>query len=181
MFKQIFSFIFIVGVIGSFFAFNVFAEEKGVNIFQEPRRLPTSSIIDEDGKAHKLSDFKDEFVVAIFWERNCLPCIRQLKSLNGFYHGIQGKNIRLLLISSENDWKDTFEQKKFLERMGAKDVPFYIDRNAQVAADLGIFTSPHTVLINAKGEEIGRIRGSAKWDDPRVIKYIEELKEKYAF
>ena len=48
-----------------------------------------------------------------------------------------------------------------------------------LAEDLGIFTSPNTVLINRKGEEIGRIRGSIDWDDDDVIEYIYKIKAQH--
>ena len=58
----------------------------------------------------------------------------------------------------------------------APDLPFYTDKDGKLAAAFGVFTSPHTVLFNKKGQEIGRIRGSAEWNDPRVIEYIYKLK-----
>lgn len=53
---------------------------------------------------------------------------------------------------------------------------FYVDKKGDLSADLGIFTSPNTVLINRHGKEIGRIRGSVEWDDDEVIEYIYKIK-----
>lgn len=153
--------------------------EDMVNIYKTPRSVPVHKIIHQSGRNYLLSDFKGEFVVAVFWSRDCGPCVAELRSLNEFYKITQNKGIRLLLISENEKWKNVAEQKKFLKKYGAPDVEFYVDEYGQVASDLGIFTSPHTVLINTKGEEIGRIRGSADWSSRKVIKYIEELKEKY--
>lgn len=153
--------------------------EKGVNIFAQPRRLPESTITDQYGRSHKLSDFKGEFVVAVFWSRDCPPCIKELRSLNGFYNQVKNNGVRLLLISPSQNWASTAEQQRFLRRFGAGDVDFYVDNSGQAASALGIFTSPHTVLINKNGEEFGRIRGSAQWDDRQVIEYIYQLKAKY--
>lgn len=83
------------------------------------------------------------------------------------------------MISNNSEWKNTAEQRRFLNKYKAPDLDFYTDNSGQVAADLGIFTSPHTVLINTQGQEIGRIRGSADWSRPAVIKYIRDLKEKH--
>lgn len=156
-----------------------YSAEKGVNIFQYPRHLPESRIVDQNGKSFRLSDFKGEFVVAVFWSRDCPPCIRELRSLNGFYNQVKNNGVRLLLISPSQNWASTAEQQRFLRRYGAGDVDFYVDSGGQTAANLGIFTSPHTVLINKNGEEFGRIRGTAQWDDRKVIDYIYELKAKY--
>lgn len=153
--------------------------KDSVNIYDKPRPAPAHKIIHESGKNYRLSDFKGDFVVAVFWSRDCGPCLAELKSLNGFYKAVKGNGVKLLLISPNEEWATVAEQKRFLKRYGAPDVDFYVDENGAVASDLGIFTSPHTVLINKSGEEIGRIRGSAKWDSDDVIEYIYQLKAKY--
>lgn len=153
--------------------------EENVNIYAKPRRLPDYSLTHQSGKNFKLADFSGEFVVAVFWSRDCVPCIRELRSLNGFHKETQGTGVKLVLISPDDEWNSTVQQKKFLRRYGAPDVDFYVDKGGRLAAALGIFTSPHTVLVNKKGEEIGRIRGSAKWDRDDVIEYIYQLKAKH--
>ena len=45
--------------------------------------------------------------------------------------------------------------------------------------DFGVFSYPHTVMVDQSGEEIGRISGSVDWDDDDVIEYIYKLKAKY--
>lgn len=155
--------------------FHVKAED-GVNIYAKPRALPEHRIMHQSGVPYKLTDFKGDFVVAVFWSRDCGPCIKELKSLNGFSNAVAGNGVRLILISPAKEWRSVTEQRRFLKRYGAPDVDFYIDNNGDLASDFGIFTSPHTVLINKKGEEIGRIRGSAQWDDDKVIEYIYKLK-----
>ncbi len=175
MFKRIFAIVLILTVFqicGSF-------AKDAVNIYSKPRQVPIHKIIHESGKSYLLSDFKGKFIVAVFWSRDCGPCIAELKSLNTFYNKTKDSTIKLLIISDNEEWKSVIEQKRFLKRYGAPDLEFYVDEHGQVSSDLGIFTSPHTVLINTKGEEIGRIRGSADWGDEKVIKYIKNLQEKY--
>lgn len=152
---------------------------QNVNIYKKARKTPARVFMHESGQRLSLSDFKGDFVLAHFWSRNCGPCVRELKNLNRFYKDMSNKGIRLVLISSSGEWKTPNEQKRFLKKYGAPDVPFYMDQKSSLADDFGIISRPHTVLINAKGEEIGRIRGSAKWDDPRVEKYIYKLKSIY--
>jgi len=154
------------------------AKQDPVNIFAASRDVPKTEITDEDGKKHHLSDFKGEFVVAVFWSRNCGPCIKELADLNTFYKAGLNEGIHLLLISPESEWKSAIEQKQFLKKYGADDIRFYTDKKGQLAADFGIFSSPHTVLINQNAQEIGRIRGRAKWADERVLAYIKKLKNK---
>ena len=159
-------------------SFSVEAKRDAVNIFAEARDVPKRQIVHESGKAYRLCDFKGEFVVAVFWSKTCGPCIKELKDLNTFYQNALPENIRLILISPKSEWKSSLEQRLFLKKFGAPNVEFYTDKKGKLASDFGIFTSPHTVLINEDAQEIGRIRGTAKWADKRVLEYIKGLKKK---
>ncbi len=161
----------------SVFALGGWGYSDPVNIYPEPRTLPDRAVYrhTEDGKAYKLSDFADQFVIANFWSRHCTPCIRELDDLNEFSKKVSENGIKVVIISPASEWTGTEEQKNFLERFRAPDLDFYVDKQGDLSADLGIFTSPHNVLIN-KGKEIGRIRGAADWDDEDVIEYIYKIK-----
>ena len=151
------------------------AKESAVNIFAASRDVPTRKITHESGKEYTLADFNGQFVVAVFWSRNCGPCIKELKDLNVFYKKGLENNIRLILISPSSEWNSSLEQRLFLKKYGGNDLEFYTDKKGNLAADFGIFTSPHTVLIDEDSQEIGRIRGKAKWADKRMITYIKSL------
>lgn len=148
-----------------------------VNIYSEPRVLPDRAIYryTEDGEAYKLSDFEEEFVIANFWSRHCMPCLRELDDLNEFSKKVGENGIKVVIISPASEWQGIEDQQKFLERYHGQDLDFYVDKKGDLSADLGIFTSPNTVLVN-KGKEIGRIRGAADWDDDDVIEYIYKIK-----
>lgn len=155
------------------------AMAKGINIFAYPRETPLIPIYNPYGGEVKLSDFKGDFVLAIFWSRHCVPCIKELDDLNNFVLKTKDTGIKAILISKAEEWNNAEEQQKFLKKFKAQDVEFFVDKNGKLTDEFGIFTSPHTVLINKKSEEIGRIRGSVDWDDNDVIEYIYKLKSEY--
>lgn len=163
-------------LLGFFLVTGASARERNVNIYDEGRPVPETPVYDRSGQAVYLTDFKDNFVMAVFWSKNCRPCIRELDDLNGFYNKTKNNGIVLLLISPEEDWETAFEQQQFLKRFGAPDLPFYVDKKGKLAGDFGIFTSPHTVLIDTNSQEIGRIHGGADWDSDAVIEYMYRIK-----
>ena len=152
-----------------------------VNIYEEPRQLPARTMFHytETGKEYKLSDFKDNFVIAVFWSRHCVPCLRELKSLNAYASKVAGNGIKVVIISPASEWILPDEQQKFLTSHHADKLDFYVDKKGDLSADLGIFTSPNTVLINKKGEEIGRIRGAVEWDNNDVVEYLYKVKAQH--
>ena len=159
------------------FALRAFSKQDAVNIFADSRDVPETYITHESGRDYKLSDFNGNFLVVVFWSKTCGPCIKELRDLNTFYNAALKEGIRLILVSPEKDWKSTLEQKKFLKKYGAANVEFYTDKKGKLASDFGIFTTPHTVLVDEQSQEIGRIKGTAKWADKRVLDYIKKLKK----
>ncbi len=161
-----------------FAASSVLAEEKNVNVYSIPRAVPESEIYNRVGKPYKLSGFKGKFVLAVFWSRTCGPCIRELDDLNEFHNKTKDNGIKLVLISPAGEWGSKDEEKAFLEKRGAPDVDFYNDKRGALASDLGIFSFPHTVMVNKHGEEIGRIKGAAEWGNDEIVEYIYGIKAK---
>ena len=160
-------------------SFSLQAKEDSVNIYKIPRAMPKLDIVNEQGQSISLKKFKGNFVLMIVWSKNCTPCVKELDNLNGFVNKTKSDKIKVIMLSSDKEWNSASEQRLFVNKFKGQDLDLYTDRKGQMAEALGIFTSPHTVLINSKGEEIGRIRGSAEWDNDKVIDYIKQIKEKH--
>lgn len=160
------------------YCFNAFAKDA-VNIFDLPRQMPKREIISESGKKVKITDFQGDFVLLVVWSRHCTPCVKELDNLNGFVNKTKNDGIRVIMLSPDHEWKNMAEERQFVNKFDAPDLEIYNDIDGKLAEDLGVFTSPHTVLINKKGEEIGRIRGSAEWDSDEVIEYIYKIKAQH--
>lgn len=160
-------------------SFSVQAREEAVNIYAVARDMPEREIINEQGKKIKLSHFKGNFVLLMIWSRNCVPCIKELDNINTFVNKTQNSGIKIIMLSPNTEWSSLEEQRNFVNKFKAPNLDLYMDIDGKLAEDLGIFTSPHTVLINTSGQEIGRIRGAAEWDDDKVIKYIKNIQEQY--
>ena len=124
------------------------ASEKGVNIYGAARDVPSKAVYGEAGNRVRMDDFKGDFVLAVFWSRYCVPCIRELESLNEFARQTKNDGIRVILISPKEEWQGGFaEQRRLLSKYGAPDLETYVDDKSDLAAAFGIFSSPVTVLI----------------------------------
>lgn len=165
-------------ILGIVFSSAALAKKDVVNIYEQPREVPPFTLYHSSGKRYKLSDFKGEFVLVVFWSKKCAVCIRELDDLNNFSNMVRDNGIRVIAVSPSTEWRDTLETKRFLERYGAPDLEVFLDENGDMAASFGIFATPHNVLINRKGQEMGRIRGGADWDSKEVIEFMYNLKAK---
>ncbi len=153
---------------------NVYAENE--NIYDMPRVPPKTPIFDSYGKSYNLTSFKGEFVVAVFWSRYCAPCLKEMDDLGNFAKQTEYDGIKVILISPEAEWSSAESRRKVLEKYGAGNIEDFVDKKGDLASDMGIYRTPHTVLLNVKGEEIGRIGGSADWDSDKIVEYIYKIK-----
>lgn len=158
--------------------FYSFAKENNVNIYDEPRDMIQRPFYGFGGKKFQASDFKGHFTMFVFWSKHCSPCVKELDELNAFaLKANQEKNIQVVPVVLEAEWNDWQESKDFMSEYRAPDLDSFLDRKGDFAADLGIFRMPHTVLVNKKGQEIGRIRGAVEWTNPKVIEYMYDIIE----
>lgn len=153
--------------------------KNGLNIFQYPREAPQDKFYNQYGGKVSLSDFKNQFVILVFWSRYCVPCIKELDNLNNFYNKTKKNGIKVMIISRMEEWKNLDELRKFLKKYDAEDLDFYLDEKSKLTESFGIFAYPHTVLLNKAGQEIGRIRGAVIWDDKEVIEYMYKIKAQH--
>lgn len=157
----------------TFICFNASAK---TNIFAYPREVPSSPVFDRHGRSFRLKEFAGDFLLLIFWNKSCIPCLRELDNLSNFVSKTNNKGIRVIMVSPHEDWSFENEQQTILKKYGGLNLETYTDKNSALATDFGIFSSPHTVLVNADSMEIGRIRGALDWDDEDVIEHILRIK-----
>ena len=166
-----------VSTLLSLMIFPVFARENPVNIFPQPREIADRYIFHNiSGKKVKLSDFKNKFTLAVFWSKHCSPCLKELPSLNNFYHSMSDEGFHVILVSPASEWVSSAEQEKFLQKYKAPDIDSFVDVEGDVMADMGIVSFPRTIMINKNGRQYGYIRGKIDWDDEKVIEYFREQK-----
>ena len=153
-----------------------YSKEDSVNVYQMPRSVVKTKLYDPYGKAYLLDSFKGEFVMAVFWSRYCAPCIKELSSLSNFAKMTENDGFRVIIISPAEEWRSAEEQARLLSKYNAEGLEFFVDKKGELGSALGIFKTPHTVLINREGQEIGRIKGAADWDSDKVIEYMYKVK-----
>lgn len=149
-----------------------------INLFEKPRFVPALSFYGDSGKAYRLSDFNSDMLVAVVWSRTCGPCLEDLRRLGEFVETVQKYGIEVILISPEKEWKTMDEKRTFLRRMKAGNMVSFNDKNNRFKDGMGVSVTPTAIVVNKDGEEVAQITGSVKWNDPKVIDYMVELKKK---
>ncbi|MGQ0675504.1 MAG: TlpA disulfide reductase family protein [Rhodospirillales bacterium] len=139
-------------------------EMKDFTLAKPPRAAPPLSFTDMEGRELSLADFKGKLVVINLWATWCAPCIKEMPSLDRMNARLAGQGLALLAISQDKGGAKVVAP--FLERLGLKSLPVYLDAKGAVQRALGVRGLPTTVVIDAEGRELGRFEGDANWDGP---------------
>ncbi len=134
------------------------------------RPVPAIPFIALDGTEHTLADFRGRVVALNFWATWCGPCIREMPSLDRLQAALGGDDFTVVLMSQDRNGETLVPP--FLARLGLEHLTSYLDPTFPLFRAMGGRGLPTTILIDADGNEIGRIAGAAEWDTPEALALI---------
>ena len=70
--------------------------------------------------------------------------------------------------------------RQFFAEIDIKHLSLYIDFSGKAAGTLKAVGLPTTLLIDREGREIGRLVGSAEWDTPAMLAFLQRYVSKKA-
>jgi thiol-disulfide isomerase/thioredoxin len=120
------------------------------------------------GDFRKLSELRGKPLIINVWASWCGPCRAEMGSLERLSRRFGGKQFNIIGVSTDDDANAA---AAFLAR--AK-VTFdnYLDRNLLLENMLGADTIPLTLLIDAQGRVLRKVRGSKEWDNAESLELI---------
>jgi thiol-disulfide isomerase/thioredoxin len=124
---------------------------------------------DTEGALVTLADKRGRVVLMNFWATWCLPCVREMPSLDRLQAMFDKSVFEVVLISED---RDPAVIEPFFERLGLNNMAGYHDPRSSLSRQLAIIGLPTTLLIDSHGNEIGRVVGAAEWDSPAALELI---------
>jgi thiol-disulfide isomerase/thioredoxin len=149
-------------------------EVAALTMASKPLKLPDLAFEDADGKPKKLSDWQGKTVLVNLWATWCVPCRKEMPSLERLQTKLKGPNFEVVAINI--DTRDPEKPKAFLKDANLADLGYFNDQKAKVFQELKsigrALGMPTSVLVDAKGCEIATIAGPAEWDSDDAVKLI---------
>lgn len=142
-------------------------------ISPHPVLAPTSVFFDENGKETSLRDFKGKILLVNIWTTSCAQCVIELPMLDRLQKDMGGIKFQVIALSS--DLEPFPVLRRFWVNRGLKNLKIFADPQARFSQAADVKGLPTTFLIDENGREVGRIRGIAEWDGPRIKAQIRDL------
>lgn len=123
---------------------------------------PNFALLDLNGKAVKLTDFRGDLVLIDFWASWCGPCRQESPNMVKLYNTFKNKNFTILSVSMDEDpvkWKEAIQHDGLVWKTHVSDLRGWTSGMPQLYGFDGI---PFTVLVNPEGKIIAKgLRGAA--------------------
>jgi thiol-disulfide isomerase/thioredoxin len=138
---------------------------------QKPAKAePAVAFTDASGARHTLASYKGHYVLLNMWATWCAPCVAELPALTRLKTAAPG-----LTVLAVNMDRGQVDAAGFLKSHNAAVLGSLRDTDITLMRSFGAFGLPTTVLIDPKGNVVGRAEGPATWDSPDSIAYFKSL------
>jgi thiol-disulfide isomerase/thioredoxin len=139
-----------------------------------PQPAPETSFTDAAGKPASFADFKGKPVVVNLWATWCQPCLKEMPSLDRLQAGL-GDRLAVAAVSEDRGGAERVGP--FVAAMGLQKLKIYLDPKSDVGHAFNVRGLPTSIVIDAKGQVVGRVEGAAEWDSEAMMGVLKPLLE----
>ena len=140
---------------------------------EELAAAPDIRFADGDGKPGSLADFRGKVVLLNIWATWCLPCRKEMPTLDRLQAQLGGPDFEVVAVSI--DRKGGEAVRKFFADIGVTHISVRVDPSGESSFAVGAFGLPVTLLIDRHGRELGRLEGPAEWDAPDTLDFLKSI------
>lgn len=141
--------------------------------FHSPDAPIEVSFLDSTGNQVEISEFSGKLVLLNFWATWCAPCRKEMPSLDRLQQELGGNDFSVVTIASGRNPPEMVRQ--FFAAEGITNLEAYRDPSQNFTRAHGVFGLPISLIINADGAEIARLRGDADWHSPQAVALLKAL------
>jgi thiol-disulfide isomerase/thioredoxin len=135
--------------------------------------VPELQFADADGKSHTLADFRGHIVLLNIWATWCLPCRKEMPTLDRLQATLGGRDFEVVALSIDRGGVEVV--KKFYAENGIGHLAIRMDTSGQANSTLATYGLPTTLVLDRQGQELGRLVGPAEWDAQDMVAFLKSI------
>ena len=144
----------------------------GPDTSQAGKPIPTAEVKNGDGQAAKLSDLKGKPLLVNFWATWCVPCIKELPTLDALAARDAGK-LQVVLVNE--DLEGDRVVAPFLQKHALKNTKPWLDAANALMVPTKVASLPTTILYDANGKEVLRVDRDMDWTGPEAKALLAQV------
>ncbi len=150
-------------------------EVAAFQAFATPRPLPVLGFLDASGAATTLDARKGKIVLLNLWATWCVPCRKEMPALDALQAAYGGPAFEVVAVNI--DTRNVDKPRQWLTDNNIRQLAYYADPEAKIFQELKrvgqAVGMPTTLLIDARGCQLGVLHGPAEWASEDGRKLIE--------
>ena len=146
--------------------------KMGVVPSKNEKLAPDFTLETPTGKKLSLKDFKGKTILLHFWATWCVPCKKELPTIQKVYEALNPNDFEVIAISIDRN--NTENVKKYIKDYNLT-FTVLLDPNQNVRKDYFILGLPTSYLIGADGNLKGFISGAREWNSDASKEMLSTL------
>jgi len=143
-------------------------------IAYDPPKPAPAGLMEMKGGERSLADFKGQAVLLNLWATWCVPCLKELPTLDRLEHEWAEKGLVVLPLSLDTQ---PYEKVRAFLDTSKLDLPHLAIDRGDISESLQGNALPITFLINRDGKIIAHFAGATNWNDKQHEKYLNKALE----
>ena len=143
---------------------------KNVVVHNKPLTINNLKFKDINLQEVDLSKNKGNIVIINFWASWCLPCEKEMPSLEKLAQNLPQINVYPINMEPPNKLR----VRDWLQDIGVVSLNTYFDPKLDLAKKFKLIGMPTTILLNKEGNEFGRIMGEFDFSERSFKNYLKK-------
>ena len=141
-------------------------------IIDSPKAYSAIKFQDIEGNTIDLKNYNGSIIILNFWATWCLPCKKEMPSLDSLQINRKIENLKIFPINMEK--KNIRKTKNFFSSTDIKNLSIYFDPEFKLSKILSLRGVPTTIFFDQQGREFARVIGSIDFIDKKFINWLSQ-------
>ena len=144
---------------------------KNLILNKNPKIYEDVTFKDVSEKDVNIADYKGKLIILNFWATWCVPCKKEMPSLDNLQSNNDLSNLKIFPINIGQE--KISKAESFFKELNIKNLDIYFDPPITLAKKFSLRGVPTTILFDKKGKEFARIIGSIDFNEEEFIDWLK--------